>query len=287
MIRMVAVTRKGTREKIENQDRIVVNDKVLASEGQRPSFSTLDERSLVAVLDGMGGHAGGGVASAVAADVVASGYGGIDSEDGVAQLVETANQRLYAMMQSVPSLTFMGSTIAGVLFGPGEMTIFNVGDSRVYLHTGGYLLQASRDHSSPRGELVQSLGGLDTHVPVETHMTTEPLGNGKILLATDGLFRGVSSEVLARAVSKPLRKAGADLLQLAVDSGNDDDISFIVIEMWGYEGTEPDGGRESEDVKGDSTRRNRGLRGMGRRYISSILRNPREWDRGRPGSRIG
>ena len=94
----------------------------------------------------------------------------------MAQLVESANQRLYDMMQTAPSLAFMGSTVAGVLFGPGEMTIFNVGDSRVYLHAGGYLLQASRDHSSPRGELVQSLGGLDTYVPVETHMTTEPLG---------------------------------------------------------------------------------------------------------------
>ena len=272
MIRMVAVTRKGTRKKIENQDRIVVNDTVLASEGPGPSFSTLDEKSLVAVLDGMGGHAGGGVASAAAADVVASGYGGIDGEDGVAQLVESANQRLYDMMQTAPSLAFMGSTIAGVLFGPGEMTIFNVGDSRVYLHAGGYLLQASRDHSSPRGELVQSLGGLDTHVPVETHMTTEPLGNGKILVATDGLFRGVPSETLARAVSKPLREAGAELLQLAVDSGNDDDISFIVIEMWGYEGGDPDDGRKSEDAEGNPARGKRGLRGMGRRYIRGFIK---------------
>ena len=237
-MKLAAITHRGLHRK-ENQDRIVVDGVVLASGNARLAQLDLGRRGLLAVIDGMGGHPAGGVAAAVAADVIASGHTRLRTRDDVEALVSAANAEIYAMMRRIPGINGMGATIAGVVVSPDSLLVFNVGDARVYLEGGGYLIQASVDDrptDAPHGPITQSLGGLATHTPVDVHISREPAGRGRILVASDGLFAGVPHEALAQAMSKPLAGAAQVLADRALEAGGRDNISLGLIELCGEPG---------------------------------------------------
>ena len=240
-MRVVAVTHPGLN-RIENQDRVVIDGVVLASGASEAVAVDLGRRCLLAVVDGMGGHPAGGVAAAIVADVVASGYQRIRTAADVEALVSTANDEVYAMMARVPGLSGMGATIAGLAATGDEVIVFNVGDARVYLADGGYLMQASVDDrraGATRGAVTQSLGGLHTHTPVDVHVTSEPAGTGRVLVASDGLFDGIAHETMDRAMSASVDDTAHALLEQALAAGGADNISFGLLEL--SDGP-PDGG---------------------------------------------
>ena len=88
---------------------------------------TSQSPSLVAVLDGLGGHPAGDVASSLAAEVIASGSSGVETEQDVVSLVEKANQFLYDTMLVHKGLRDMGTTIAGALVTADGAVVFWVG----------------------------------------------------------------------------------------------------------------------------------------------------------------
>lgn len=225
---MAVLTRQGSGRPV-NQDRVVVNGAVADSERATTAMFTAGLPGLVAVLDGLGGHPAGDVAAARAAEVMASGSSDVESERDLVSLVEEANRSLYGMMSAYPALRDMGTTIAGVLVSPETLTVFHVGDSRVYLHTGGHLTQLTADDWS-RGYVTQTLGGWSTFQPIRVHTATEPLGTGRILAATDGVFGQADRPALSEAMNGALRSVPDQLLQVAVASGNTDDFSVAVIE---------------------------------------------------------
>ena len=232
---MAAITHPG-RHRAENQDRVVVDGVVLASGSAETVKLDVGPNVLVAVIDGMGGHPAGGVAAAVAADVMASGHRRLDSASDVRDLVVEANDEIYAMMDRVPGLAGMGATIAGVAAIPDELVIFNVGDARVYLQASGYLIQASIDdcgRGAAPGAITQSLGGLASRAAVDVHLSREPRQGGRILVASDGLFARGIHEDLASAMSRPFAAAANALLMSALDAGGDDNVSLALLEFSG------------------------------------------------------
>lgn len=229
---MVALTHPGWH-RAENQDRVVVDGVVLASGNADPVSFDGGPNVLVAVLDGMGGHPAGGVAAAVAADVMASGRRRLDSASDVGELVSKANDEVYAMMGRVPGLTGMGATIAGVAAIADELVIFNVGDSRVYLQASGYLIQASVDDhvaGAAPGAISQSLGGLPSRAAVNVHLSRESRQGGRVLVASDGLFAHSPHEDLEAAMNRPLADAAEALLRSALDAGGEDNVSVVLLE---------------------------------------------------------
>lgn len=229
----VSVTHPGLA-RTENQDRVVIDGKVLASGVSEPVFVDVEMGCLVAVIDGMGGHTAGSVAAAIAADVVASGHRQLRSPADVQALVSTANDELYGMMDRVPALRGMGATIAGLTVASGELIVFNVGDARVYLADAGFLMQASVDDRRPgagRGAIMQSLGGLPVYTPVQVHTSYEPVGTGRALVASDGLFDAATHEAMTVAIDSSLRGAARALLELALAGGGSDNISFCLIDF--------------------------------------------------------
>ncbi len=212
----------------------MINGVVLASGSSEPVEFGVGPNVLVAVIDGMGGHPAGGVAAAIAADVVASGHRRLDSASDVRALVLEANDEIYAMMGRVPGLAGMGATIAGVAAIPDELVIFNVGDARVYLQASGYLIQASIDDCRPGaapGAITQSLGGRPSHTAVDVHLSREPRQGGRILVASDGLFARGHHEDLASAMSQPFAAATNALLRSAFDGGGNDNVSIALLEL--------------------------------------------------------
>ena len=228
MLRVAVLTRRGSGREI-NQDRVVVGDSVVDSNQPTTTMFTLGCPSVVAVLDGLGGHPAGDIAAALAAEVMVSGHPGVETEQHVVSLVEDANRLVYNSMLVHKGLREMGTTIAGAFVTNEEVVVFWVGDSRVYFHTGDDLTQITVDDWGD-GYITQTLGGYPWFHPIEVHTTSIPHRVGRILAATDGLFGMTQRDPLARAMNGPLETVPARLLRVAVDSGNTDDVSVAVID---------------------------------------------------------
>ena len=227
-LRVAVLTRRGSGREI-NQDRVLVNDTVLDSNHPSTVMFDVEPPSLVAVLDGLGGHPAGDIAAALAAEVIASGSPEATTEQDVISLVVGANQFLYDAMLVHKGLREMGTTVAGVLVTSDTVTVFHVGDSRVYFHTGEDLTQVTVDDWDG-GYITQTLGGYPWFHPIQVHTTTQPLGDGRIIAATDGVFGRTTWMGLSRALIGPLDAVPGRLLKTAQHSGNTDDFTVAVIE---------------------------------------------------------
>ena len=229
MLKVAVLTRRGSGREI-NQDRVVVNDTVIDSDQATTDLFTAQPPSLIAVLDGLGGHPAGDIAATLAAEVIASGSSEVETEQDVISLLAGANRFLYDAKLPHKGLRDMGTTIAGILVTTDTMVVFHVGDSRVYLHTSGYLTQVTVDDWDA-GYITQTLGGYPWFHPIQVHTTTIPFPGGRILAATDGLFGHTNPAILSRAMRGPLEDVPTQLLGVAIESGNTDDLSVAVIEL--------------------------------------------------------
>ena len=97
MLRVAVLARRGSDRDI-NQDRVVIGDTVVDSNQPTATMFALGCPNVVAVLDGLGGHPAGDIASALAAEVVASGSAEVETEQDAISLVVGANRFLYDAM---------------------------------------------------------------------------------------------------------------------------------------------------------------------------------------------
>jgi protein phosphatase len=208
---------------------------------------------LLAVADGMGGHAGGEVASAAVIDALRP----LDTEVPAGELlnaldhaVRRANSALRDITTADPSLRGMGTTLTALLWSGSQLGLVHIGDSRAYLVRGGDLFQITHDHT-----MVQSLldEGKITPGEVESHpqralllraltgdQATEPdlqlrqaEPGDRYLLCSDGLHDVVLPEAITRVlvdVADP-DQAARDLITLALDGGAPDNVTCIVADV--------------------------------------------------------
>lgn len=196
-------------------------------------FRSGSSPALYAVIDGMGGHAGGQQASRSVAFYMAE-----HVTADVATVLDGANRMLYDQMERNPELTGMGATIAGVAFSGDKPTVFNVGDARAYQYADGYLmLLTTDDRSSPASHSVtQSLGGANRLTAITPHIVQlEPLrSHERLLVCSDGLTEVVAFDDITKAMSEPDPARSASLLlQEALRGGAPDNVTFILIEKEG------------------------------------------------------
>lgn len=228
-LRVTALTHRGA-VRPDNQDALVIGA-VTACGVTMPDPITcelaLSSPVLVAVADGMGGHAAGAVASTHAASTLASATPQ-DSAD-----VATTLRRIDADLQAMtdPAAAGLGTTVAAVLLSKEDGVHLGVGDSRVYLANGGYLAQISTDHRGPGGGLTQCLGGRTDGSPLR--ITTEPLNTtGRLLLCSDGLSDLVpleEMETLLASTADPTRIVKS-LWAAAMNASGRDNITIILVD---------------------------------------------------------
>ncbi|BDX34177.1 hypothetical protein TUM20985_47240 [Mycobacterium antarcticum] len=185
-----------------------------------------------AVADGMGGHAGGDLASRVALTVVAE--ESLDwrtDEDIAATLVET-NARVRAVGVDA-DLQGLGTTVGGLCITDDAIVVFNVGDSPVFSITDGVLTQISIDDSvfdsngRPTNIITQSLGQFP---PVQPHLTVLPRQAGSYLMCSDGVSGVMTPAELATAVHQSdLDDLAADIIATTRANGAHDNFSFIIV----------------------------------------------------------
>jgi serine/threonine protein phosphatase PrpC len=192
--------------------------------------------ALYAVIDGMGGHANGRLASRSVAFYLADWAAG-ESRHGfdVPAMLDGANRMLYERMKRDQELSGMGATIAGLAVSDGAATAFNVGDARVYQYSDGYLmLLTTDDRSSPSSHAVtQSLGGETRLTAISPHtVALEPLRAGdRLLICSDGLTEVAAFDEIGAALAVPgPAAAAARLLHATLAGGAPDNVTFIVLE---------------------------------------------------------
>ena len=208
---------------------------------------------LLAVADGMGGHAAGEVASSLTIASMAK----LDSEppggdmlSELAAAVAAANTRLQEMIIANPAVEGMGTTLTALFWSDGHAALCHIGDSRGYLLREGELYQITHDHT-----LVQSLvdEGRISAEDVSTHpqrslllraldgrSVADPdlsVHDGQVgdryLLCSDGLSGVVSDETLRETMAtvEDPEAVTRQLIELALHGGGPDNITCIVADV--------------------------------------------------------
>jgi PPM family protein phosphatase len=207
---------------------------------------------LLAVADGLGGHAAGEVASAAAIEALRP----LDTDVPAGELlnaldhaVRRASSALRDMVQADPSLTGMGTTLTALLWSGSQLGLVHIGDSRAYLVRDGEVFQITHDHtlvqslldegkltaeeaaSHPQQQLLlRALGGSNAEADLQLR---EARSGDRYLLCSDGLHNTAAAESIKRVlreVSDP-DQAAADLIALAIDGGGPDNITCIVADV--------------------------------------------------------
>jgi protein phosphatase len=207
---------------------------------------------LFLVADGMGGHAGGDVASAIVAQRVAEADHPYatphDAEFALQSSLIAANSLLAETVFEHSELTGMGTTASGMIRVGGQMVIAHIGDSRIYRLRDGHLEQITADHTfvqrlvdsgriTPeeaavhprRSVLMRVLGDVDAAPEIDTKILDTRPGD-RWLLCSDGLSSYVSEEKIATILQTAVgAQAAADrLVKESLDHGAPDNVTVII-----------------------------------------------------------
>lgn len=221
-----------------------------------------DELSLFVVCDGMGGHAGGEFASAIAVNTVEEVLSNLETspeveaarEDGSIEVmrerlryaIRLAGKRIFEKANAEPEYRGMGTTCLVLLVDGPNAFVAHVGDSRGYIVRDGRIEQLTEDHSlvneriragllTPeqarhhklKNIITRSLGYTED---VEIDIQVRAVRRGdKFLLCSDGLSNLVEPAELGEAVrSMSPQDAARHLVQLACSRGGDDNITAVI-----------------------------------------------------------
>ncbi|QKJ17977.1 PP2C family protein-serine/threonine phosphatase [Microbacterium hominis] len=213
--------------------------------------------NLFAVADGMGGHAGGDVASSLAVHRLEQVDQPFDStttaERELRDAVTDAARELIDTVHVRPELAGMGTTVSALVMVDDYAVIAHIGDSRIYLYRDDALTQITTDHTfvqrlvdsgriTPeearyhprRSVLMRVLGDMDPDPEIDTFiMPTQP--GDRWLLCSDGLSGVVDDPHTAKALSQGLApgRTADNLLKQALDGGAPDNVTIVIVDVGG------------------------------------------------------
>ena len=219
--------------------------------------SALIGSQVIAVADGMGGHAGGEVASSVAINTLSEIAPTFTSEnidlDSASDLylnsLHTIDAQIRAVASDEPALAGMGTTLTSLFISGSEVSLLHIGDSRAYRLRGNSLEQLSADHTVLQELLDKGvISESEAQVHPQRSMLTQALmgeGNlepslhvfeGKVqdryLLCSDGLS-GVLTEKEIKTLIKG--KDAADAVDALIDAtyinGAPDNVTIVIADI--------------------------------------------------------
>jgi protein phosphatase len=212
-------------------------------------------RFLFVVADGMGGHAGGDVASAIAVKRITETdreYSSPnDAEFALKTALLSANSLLADTVFEHSELTGMGTTVSGLLRVGNHVAIAHIGDSRIYLFRDGVLTQVTADHTfvqrlvdsgritaeeaavhPRRSVLMRVLGDVDASPEIDTTIVETQPGD-RWLICSDGLSSYVSEERILTVLStlSPAQAAAERLVKESLDQGAPDNVTIVLLDI--------------------------------------------------------
>jgi protein phosphatase len=235
------ITDKG-RVRTQNQDTVFCSQTAV---GPLPN--------LFIVADGMGGHNAGDVASQVAVEVFTGFIRKADSAPGYLDLLVdaavAANEAVYDMSVRESQYSGMGTTFSACVIADGKCEIIHIGDSRIYMITGGAITQLTNDHSYVNemvraGKLTQEQA---SHHP-KRNILTRVMGTSlskefdgypyileddcAVLLCSDGLTNMLDDGLLLSIINRAetVDERARTLVDEANKRGGIDNISVVLID---------------------------------------------------------
>ncbi len=219
--------------------------------------SALTSKTLVAVADGMGGHAGGEVASYVAIttlrDLAPSfAHSEIDqdsADDLFISAVEEIDKSLAWTATERPELSGLGTTLSALLLHGQTIAMAHIGDSRIYRLRGNSIEQLTKDHTVIQQLLDSGSISIDevANHPQRSVLTNVLMGDGKgfsgltiydvkvqdrFILCSDGLSNVVTEKEIKALVKDKARTVAVDaLIEAAYAKGAPDNVTVIVAEV--------------------------------------------------------
>jgi serine/threonine protein phosphatase PrpC len=245
------------RVRSKNEDAYTVSDFASGARVEAASnngvFETSDAGILLAISDGMGGHAAGEVASHLVLESVRAALPASSNQPLEQRLdlaVHQANRAVFEAAQA-HGKHGMGATLTAVFICHDHAYIAEVGDSRAYLLRQGKLRQLTRDQSlvqllvdggmltaedakrSPQRNVILQAMGLKPEVQVAIAKLLLRRGD-KLLLCSDGISNPVTDDELTQIVQENTPAvACAHLIELANERGGEDNSTVIVAELAG------------------------------------------------------
>ncbi|ACZ00336.1 PP2C family protein-serine/threonine phosphatase [Thermomonospora curvata] len=209
---------------------------------------------LIAVADGMGGYAGGEVASSTVIGSLRSLDTDVpvdDLESALARAVAEANEKLRIAREERPDLSRMGTTLTAMLWSGTKAALAHIGDSRGYMLRDGELFQITKDHTmkellnpdSGNGPdesaeasrlshvLYRVLDGREDREP-DLYRREARLGD-RYLLCSDGLSGVVDPQTIYEVLTREAEPADAigHLIALAREGGGPDNITCVIADV--------------------------------------------------------
>jgi serine/threonine protein phosphatase PrpC len=210
---------------------------------------------LFVVADGMGGHAGGDVASAIAVKRIMETdrqfASGSDAEFALHTALTAANAQLAETVFDHSELTGMGTTVSGLIIVNGQVVIAHIGDSRIYLLRDGELSQVTADHTfvqrlvdsgriteeeaavhPRRSVLMRVLGDVDATPEIDTSIMATQAGD-RWLLCSDGLSSYVPYDKILHSLTtvQDAQDAAERLVKDALDQGAPDNVTVVLVDI--------------------------------------------------------
>lgn len=235
-------------------------------ERNEDAFLIDEDLGLFVVADGMGGHAGGDIASRIAVETIVGAVRAAHRDpngpfsrqvplpespipDLLRSAVETACDAIFRKAQEDPRLAGMGTTTTALLLRGHDAFFAHVGDSRAYLVRGDLIQQVSEDHSfvyeqvkagvitaeearhSRFKNIITRSVGFEREVAVDLMGVVAEPGD-LFLLCSDGLANQVEDqEILDLARRLPVEELPGALIAMANDRGGDDNITVVAVRL--------------------------------------------------------
>jgi serine/threonine protein phosphatase PrpC len=227
--------------------------------------SAVTSRSLIAVADGMGGHAAGEVASRIAISTLTKESEVFTQKDIDLESADDLYSAALALIDATiaeyaiekPELAGMGTTLSALFLREGAVAALHIGDSRIYRLRGNTFEQLSTDHTVIQELLVQ---GAITEADIATHpqrsvLTQVLMGDSRneialsiyevkaddrFLLCSDGLTTVLGDKEIKAILKSKARGAAVDaLVEGAYANGAPDNVTVIVADVLGNDIQEP------------------------------------------------
>ena len=211
--------------------------------------------NLFFVADGMGGHAGGDIASAITAQHVATADEPVENsqqaEQKLIDYIWQANEKLGASVNQHSELAGMGTTFSGIFVNGTSVSIGHIGDSRIYLARDGVVKQITSDHTfvqrlvdtgriteeealvhPRRSVLMRVLGDVEQFPEVDLE-TFETKPGDRWLVCSDGLSGVVPERLMHRILlsKSTVQEATELLVGEALEFGAPDNVTVVLVDV--------------------------------------------------------
>jgi protein phosphatase len=211
--------------------------------------------NLFFVADGMGGHAGGDIASAIASQHISLADEPLatsaEAEQKLIDYIYQAKQKIDASVKQHPAITGMGTTLSAMMVIGTKVTIAHIGDSRIYLARDGVVKQITTDHTfvqrlvdtgriseeealvhPRRSVLMRVLGDIEQFPEVDID-TYETKPGDRWMACSDGLSGVVPDQLMKNILlsNVDIQEAGELLVGEALEFGAPDNVTVVLVDV--------------------------------------------------------